>query len=533
MERASLAHGRPKVAIAIAILVAGFGVVVLPAGPAGASGEPSAPLNVEAVAASDTMLIDGAVVTWTAPTSSGDGDIVSYAVTPFDQSTGSSLAATTVSGNPLGTTATVTGLVSGDSYTFTVTATNGAGTSPASDPSNAVVPVADLPDQSNSAMSSSPTGSVTASLGPADVPGSVSANTSGGEGTLTVATYPSDPIAGPSVQGSFYDVSVISGAPDFDQVVVHFCGVAAGQSLRFWEPAIERYVVVGQSQPSGPGRCVTVVLNATTTPSITDLTGTVFVVPSGPAGYDLAGSDGGVFTFGPAGFFGSLPGLGVHVDDVVGMAATDDDGGYWLVAADGGVFAFGDARFHGSLAGTHLDAPVVGIAPTSDGGGYWLVAADGGVFSFGDARFHGSLPGAGVRVRDVTGMAASADGGGYWLVAADGGVFTFGDAVFAGSMADVHLTGRMVGIAASGDGGGYWLAGTDGGVFAFGDAVFMGSLPADAVKVGDVVGMAATPDGAGYELVGSDGGVFTFGDSTFLGSISGRSSRPVEGASAT
>jgi hypothetical protein len=531
VEHVPLAHGRLKVAIIV--LVAGLAVVVLPAGPAGASGEPSAPLNVAATAASDTMLTDGAVVTWTAPASSGDGDIVSYAVTPFDQTTGSALGAITVSGNPPGTTATVTGLVSGDSYSFTVTATNGAGTSPASDPSNAVVPVADMPNQSNSATSSSPTGSVTASLGPADAPGSVSANASGGEGTLTVATYSSDPIAGPSVQGSFYDVSVISGAPDFDQVVVHFCGVTAGQSLMFWDPATGRYVVVpGQSPPIGPGRCLTVVLNATTTPSITDLTGTVFVVPSGPAGYDLAGSDGGVFTFGPAGFFGSLPGLGVHVDDIVGMAATDDDGGYWLVAADGGVFTFGDAHFHGSLAGVHLEAPVVGMAPTPDGGGYWLVAADGGVFSFGDARFHGSLPGAGVRVHDITGMAASADGGGYWLVGADGGVFAFGDAAFAGSMADVHLTGRTVGMVATGDGGGYWLVGADGGVFAFGDAAFMGSLPADGVRVSDIIGMAATPDGAGYALVGSDGGVFTFGDSTFLGSISGRPSRPAVGVSA-
>ena len=33
---------------------------------------------------------------------------------------------------------------------------------------------------------------------------------------------------------------------------------------------------------------------------------------------------------------------------VVGMAATPDGNGYWLVASDGGIFAYGDAQFYGS-----------------------------------------------------------------------------------------------------------------------------------------------------------------------------------------
>ena len=67
------------------------------------------------------------------------------------------------------------------------------------------------------------------------------------------------------------------------------------------------------------------------------------------------------------------------------MAATPDGQGYWLVASDGGIFTFGDASFYGSTGAIHLNQPIVGMAATPDGGGYWLVASDGGIFTFGDA----------------------------------------------------------------------------------------------------------------------------------------------------
>ena len=47
---------------------------------------------------------------------------------------------------------------------------------------------------------------------------------------------------------------------------------------------------------------------------------------------------------------------------VVGMALGRNGQGYWLVASDGGVFAFGDAGFFGSQAPSHLNAPMVGVA---------------------------------------------------------------------------------------------------------------------------------------------------------------------------
>jgi hypothetical protein len=47
---------------------------------------------------------------------------------------------------------------------------------------------------------------------------------------------------------------------------------------------------------------------------------------------------------------------------VVGIASTPDGRGYWEVASDGGVFAFGDAQFYGSMGARPLAKPVVGIA---------------------------------------------------------------------------------------------------------------------------------------------------------------------------
>jgi N-acetylmuramoyl-L-alanine amidase len=184
---------------------------------------------------------------------------------------------------------------------------------------------------------------------------------------------------------------------------------------------------------------------------------------------------------------------------IVGMASTPSGGGYWMVGSDGGVFSYGDAKFYGSEGGVHLNKPVVGMAATPDGGGYWLVAADGGVFSFGNARFWGST-GHMVLNKPVVGMAATQDGGGYWLVAADGGIFSFGDARFWGSTGHRVLNKPVVGMAATRGGGGYWLVAADGGIFSFGDATFYGSA-SPSHSSAPAVGMAAVPGGGGYWLV--------------------------------
>jgi hypothetical protein len=287
---------------------------------------------------------------------------------------------------------------------------------------------------------------------------------------------------------------------------------------------------------------------------------------------------------------------GPSPDQFVGMASTPDGGGYWLVQRNGGIRSFGDAGFFGSLPGSGIvpSAPITGIATTADGRGYWLVGADGGVFTFGDAVFHGSLPGLGVTPTDpIVGVASTSDAGGYWLTGADGGLFTFGDAPFCqpleisdsptyrpGSLFGTDLTvgisaypgsvgyatadsigygtveplagqpcapepnlfgwgqiplptfvvSLISGIAVSRTGGNVWMVGDDGGVFAAQIepegpfpapplAPFYGSLPSLGITPdAPIVGISATPDGKGYWLVGADGGVFAFGDAGFYGS---------------
>ncbi len=235
-------------------------------------------------------------------------------------------------------------------------------------------------------------------------------------------------------------------------------------------------------------------------------------------GYHLVGADGGVFSFGDAGFAGSAGGHALN-QPVVGMAETGDGDGYWLVARDGGIFNYGDAGFYGSMGGTPLNAPIVGMAATPDGKGYWEVASDGGIFSFGDARFYGSQGGQPVD-GTIVGMAADATGHGYWLVSSEGGVFSFGDALFHGSAGSLPLNQPIVGMAATSDGGGYWLVARDGGVFTYGDASFQGSMGGVPLNA-PVVGIAATTDGGGYWLVAADGGVYNCGDAGFYGSMGG------------
>ncbi len=216
----------------------------------------------------------------------------------------------------------------------------------------------------------------------------------------------------------------------------------------------------------------------------------------------------------------SLPsGAGLVLNaPIAGMASTPDGHGYWEDGTDGGIFAFGTAQYFGSTGSLTLNRPIVGMSSTPDGRGYWEVASDGGVFAFGDAQFHGST-GSVPLDRPIVGMTSTKDGRGYWEVASDGGVFAFGDARFLGSAAGMSPDSPIVGMAATSDGRGYWEANADGSVYAFGDARFAGSAPLGK----PIVGISA--EGSGYRLAADDGGIFAFGGAGFYGSLAGSTVR--------
>ncbi|HEX7132593.1 MAG TPA: fibronectin type III domain-containing protein [Iamia sp.] len=93
---------------------------------------PGAPTGVTA-----TPLDGGATVGWTAPAATGGSPITSYRVTPIVGGVPQT-AVTFPAG--LGTSQAVGDLLNGSAYTFTVAATNAAGTGPASVPSAPVTP---------------------------------------------------------------------------------------------------------------------------------------------------------------------------------------------------------------------------------------------------------------------------------------------------------------------------------------------------------------------------------------------------------
>ncbi|HVA08210.1 MAG TPA: hypothetical protein VNG12_15855, partial [Acidimicrobiales bacterium] len=223
-----------------------------------------------------------------------------------------------------------------------------------------------------------------------------------------------------------------------------------------------------------------------------DYSGGIMMAADPSGGFWTVTTAGAVTPRGGAPALGSPALSNLHLaQPIVGMTATPDGNGYWLVASDGGIFSYGDATFYGSTGAIHLNKPVVGMASTTDGRGYWLVASDGGIFSYGNAQFYGST--GSIRLNlPIVGMAPTPDGQGYYLVGFDGGVFTYGDANFYGSTAGwgAYVYGMIVNPAAAG----YTVVTANGQANVFGPGLNPYALWTGGLQQG---AYASTPTPAG------------------------------------
>jgi hypothetical protein len=148
---------------------------------------------------------------------------------------------------------------------------------------------------SMSATSSTPGGSATATNDGTTV------TASGGEGTVTVGQYSADPVGALSSGGTneYLDVSVSTGNT-FTSVTIVDSNLNGGDTLMWWNGNNWEQVVgdPGPTYSAGPPPSVTLTLNNSTaltgephatTPTLAELTGTVFAVttasaPSAPTG---------------------------------------------------------------------------------------------------------------------------------------------------------------------------------------------------------------------------------------------------------
>jgi invasion protein IalB len=514
---------------------------------------PGAPRSADAVAGNAS-----ATVTWLPPISDGGAPITGYTVTASPGGRTAAVAGTA-------TSAVVTGLTNGTAYTFTVTATNEAGTSIPSTPSNSVVPrtvpaaptaVAAVPGDASATV----TWDEPVSDGGAPITGYVvswAVNGTVQSATTFASTATAETITGLN-NGTRYTFTVAavnmvgtgSASPTPAAATprtlpgpatgVTALGGDASAAVSWQAPAdnggspITGYVVTpylnGVTQTprifDSPATSQTVgglanEVNYTFTVKAVNVAGTgpasapsAPVATHHPVGYWMLGSEGVVYSFGDAQDRGE-PGAALGGIAAVDIEPDPAGDGYWVVDEMGRVYAY-DAPHLGNVDTSRLsrNEKVTSLSATPAGDGYWIFTTRGRVLGFGTARSYGDLLDLTLN-GPVLDSIATPSGKGYYMVASDGGVFAFGDARFHGSMGGVRLNAPVQSLVPDPDGAGYWLVASDGGVFAF-QAPFRGSMGSTPLNR-PVTGMV--PYGNGYLMVGEDGGIFSFSDMPFRGSL--------------
>lgn len=189
----------------------GYGLAFLP------NNLPDPPTSVTATAGQGQ-----ATVAWTAPSSDGGSPITSYVVISTPGS-----VTTTVNGTE--TTAIISGLTAGTTYTFIVKATNANGTSEDSDPSNAVMPYGSAYALEYTAQPSGATAGSPLTIQPViRVTDSLGNTVTSSTGTITLTITSGTGKSGASLLGTTA-ISAASGIATFNNIQID--GAEQGYTL--------------------------------------------------------------------------------------------------------------------------------------------------------------------------------------------------------------------------------------------------------------------------------------------------------------
>ena len=369
-----LANGTPQSCVVTAVNTVGQSTASSPAVSATPSTVPGAPTAPTISSGNGTVTLG-----WTDPASDGGSTITGYDAycSPTSPPSTTGTPSATVSG-ATATSVDVTGLANGTPQYCVVTAVNADGQSAASPPVVSGAPVDPSPGCSSTATgsASSPGGYWLAgadgavySCGNARFFGSLT-------GAGVTPAKPAVGIAATPDHGGYWLVASDGGIFAFGDA--HFYGSMGGQHLNQPIVGIAATPGGGYYEVAADGGLFAFGPGAAFHGSMGGLPlnrPVVGMAVTGGGYYEVA-SDGGVFAFGVP-FHGStgclhlvqpIVAIAVSPDTssvgtgaACGVASPQAPGGYQFVAGDGGVFSFGNAGFAGSLGGQGV-GDVVGLA---------------------------------------------------------------------------------------------------------------------------------------------------------------------------
>jgi hypothetical protein len=145
-------------------------------------------------------------------------------------------------------------------------------------------------------MSSSASGTATTGGTGPNTAGSVTINASGGSGIVAVAIYGADPGSTPSfaASGSYFDAYVAPGST-YSSVQIVNCTLNGGSQAFWYKASASNWILASEQSYDPATKCVTITVNASTSPSLAELGGTPFGIANAPAVVSVPGAQNAVY----------------------------------------------------------------------------------------------------------------------------------------------------------------------------------------------------------------------------------------------